>query len=50
MVHRSSTARAMAETWFEGVAHADYMIEVLDGISNHNYRMTRAEYEEAMKD
>lgn len=43
-------ARAIAETWFAGEPHADYMIEVLDGVSNHNYRVTRTEADGAAKD
>lgn len=43
-------ARSMAEAWFGDMPGADYLLEVLDGISNHNFRMTRAEYEKAIKD
>jgi hypothetical protein len=36
-------ARAMAASWFSrpDVPNGDYMLEVFDGISNHNWRGTR---------
>ena len=43
-------ARSMAEAWFGDMPGADYMLEVLDGISNHNFRMTPAEIYEMMSD
>lgn len=36
-------ARKMAAAWFAGTPHGDYMLEVLDGISNHNYRGASAD-------
>ena len=36
----NARAREMAEAWFAAEPHGEYMLEVLDGISNHNYRGT----------
>lgn len=43
-------ARTLAEAWFAGTPHADYLIEVLDGVSNHNYRTTRTQGEGGVQD
>ena len=36
-------ARAMAANWFADPQHCVYMLEVLDGVSNHNYRTSQTE-------